>query len=61
MAELAVSLMTQLNDGPDATPKEDSKGPAEFSGAKQLHSRGLSDLAALERQKQSLRLATTKR
>lgn len=61
MAELAVSLMTQLNEGPDASQREDSKGPAEFPGAKQLHSRGLSELAALERQKQSLRLATTKR
>lgn len=61
MAELAVSLMTQLSDGPDGATPEDSKGPAEFSGSKQLHSRGLSELAALERQKQSLRLATTKR
>lgn len=51
MAELAVSLMTQLSDGPDGAPAEDSKRPADSLGALQLHSRGLSDVAALERQK----------
>jgi hypothetical protein len=50
MAELAVSLMTQLNEPPGAaTPREDGKGSKDYSPGKLSNSRGMNELSALER------------
>ena len=50
MAELAVSLMTQLNESPDSvTPMTGSKTPMDYSPGKMPSSRGAVELSALEK------------